>query len=53
MTLDSREKVKLLNRVKRIRGQIDSVERALASEDHDCPDVLMLLAAARAVESMG
>ena len=47
MTLDSREKVKLLNRIKRIRGQIDSVERALASEDHDCPDVLMLLAAAR------
>ena len=39
--------IKLLNRVKRIRGQIDSVERALASDDHDCADVLMLLAAAR------
>jgi len=39
--------IKLLNRVKRIRGQMDSVERALASEDHDCADVLMLLAAAR------
>jgi DNA-binding FrmR family transcriptional regulator len=39
--------IKLLNRVKRIRGQIDSVERALASEEHDCADVLMLLAAAR------
>jgi DNA-binding FrmR family transcriptional regulator len=42
-----REKVKLLNRVKRIRGQIDSVERALSSENLDCPDVLMLLATAR------
>lgn len=39
--------IKLLNRVKRIRGQMDSVERALASEGHDCADVLMLLAAAR------
>ncbi len=26
---------------------MDSVERALASENHDCADVLMLLAAAR------
>ena len=39
--------IKLLNRVKRIRGQMDSVERALASEEHDCADVLMLLAATR------
>jgi len=39
--------IKLLNRVKRIRGQIDSVDRALSSEDQDCADLLMLLAAAR------
>jgi DNA-binding FrmR family transcriptional regulator len=39
--------IKLLNRVKRIRGQIDTVERALSSEDQDRADVLMLLAAAR------
>jgi DNA-binding FrmR family transcriptional regulator len=44
---NEREKVKLLNRVKRIRGQIDSVERTLSSESHDCADVLMLLATAR------
>ena len=44
---NNREQVKLLNRVKRIRGQMDSVERALAQEDHNCSDVLMLLAAAR------
>ena len=42
----SRERTKLLNRVKRIRGQMDAVERTLAAEDN-CTDVLMLLAAAR------
>jgi DNA-binding FrmR family transcriptional regulator len=43
----SRERTKLLNRVKRIRGQIDSVERTLSTEDHDCAQILMLLAAVR------
>jgi DNA-binding FrmR family transcriptional regulator len=47
MSNENRGRVKLLNRVKRIRGQMDSVERALSSEDRDCADVLMLLAAAR------
>jgi DNA-binding FrmR family transcriptional regulator len=47
MSHTKREQIKLLNRVKRIRGQMDSVERALASEEHDCADVLMLLAAVR------
>lgn len=41
-----RDRLKLLNRVKRIKGQIAAVERALAAED-DCPDVLMQLAAVR------
>ena len=41
-----RERLKLLNRVKRIRGQITAVERALSEED-ECPDVLMQLAAVR------
>jgi DNA-binding FrmR family transcriptional regulator len=44
--VEDRERLKLLNRVKRIRGQITAVERALSEED-DCPDVLMQLAAAR------
>ncbi|NYF89189.1 metal/formaldehyde-sensitive transcriptional repressor [Tunturiibacter empetritectus] len=39
--------IKLLNRVKKIRGQIDRVERTLALDDHECAEVLMLLAAAR------
>ncbi len=46
MTENSRERTKLLNRVKRIRGQMDALERTLAAEDH-CADVLMLLAAVR------
>ncbi|WP_263375146.1 metal/formaldehyde-sensitive transcriptional repressor [Granulicella aggregans] len=48
MTSDKpgKERVKLLNRVKRLRGQLDAVERTLA-EDRECADVLMLLAAVR------
>jgi len=41
-----REKKKLLNRVRRIRGQIEAVERALETE-RDCADVLQLITAAR------
>ena len=41
-----RERVKLVQRAKRIRGQMDAVERALLEKD-ECPDVLMLLAAVR------
>ena len=47
MSHTKREQTKLLNRVKRIRGQMDSVERTLSSEDHNCADVLMLLANVR------
>lgn len=39
-------RAKQINRVKKIRGQIDAVERTLA-EDRECADVLLLLAAAR------
>ncbi|HEX2917687.1 MAG TPA: metal/formaldehyde-sensitive transcriptional repressor, partial [Edaphobacter sp.] len=31
----------------RIRGQMDSVERKLTDKDHDCAEILMLLAAVR------
>jgi DNA-binding FrmR family transcriptional regulator len=41
-----RERIKLVNRAKRINGQIDRVERSLM-EDDDCTNVLMLLAAVR------
>ena len=41
-----REKTKLLNRVRRIRGQIEAVERALEAEK-SCAEVMHLVAAAR------
>ena len=47
MSHTDRERAKLLNRMKRIRGQMETVERALGSDHHDCADVLMLLAAVR------
>ncbi len=37
------EKQKLVARIKRIRGQVDAVERSLTQSD-DCADILMLLA---------
>jgi DNA-binding FrmR family transcriptional regulator len=41
-----KEKQKLLARIRRIRGQVDAVERLLTTED-DCADILMLLANVR------
>jgi DNA-binding FrmR family transcriptional regulator len=41
-----RKKTKLLNRVRRIRGQVEAVERALESEK-ECAQVLHLIAALR------
>jgi DNA-binding FrmR family transcriptional regulator len=47
MSQTERDHAKLRNRVKRIHGQIESVERTLSTADHDCAQVLMLLAAVR------
>ena len=41
-----REKARLLNRVRRIRGQIEAIERALEGE-RGCTEVMHLVAAAR------
>ena len=41
-----REKTKLLHRVRRIRGQLNAVERALLAE-HACSTVLLTVAACR------
>lgn len=46
MSHTSRQKEKLVNRVRRIRGQLEAVERALESES-GCTEVLHLLAGAR------
>jgi DNA-binding FrmR family transcriptional regulator len=41
-----RDKKKLLNRVRRIRGQVEAVERALENEA-DCTEILHTIAACR------
>lgn len=46
MTHTVREKQKLLARVKRLRGQVEAVERALEAEA-GCEQVMHLLAGAR------
>jgi DNA-binding FrmR family transcriptional regulator len=46
MAHTAHEKVKLLARVRRIRGQVEAVERALETEAA-CAEVLHLLAATR------
>lgn len=45
-----KEKSKLISRVRRIRGQLEAVERALESEI-GCADVLMLVASVRGAVS--
>ena len=45
-TTENREDAKLLNRVRRLRGQLEAVERSLNGKE-DCANVLMLLAAVR------
>lgn len=40
------EKQKLVARIRRIRGQVDALERSLSQEE-DCADILMLLANVR------
>jgi DNA-binding FrmR family transcriptional regulator len=46
MTHTSREKLDLVNRTKKIIGQLESVLRGL-NEDEQCADVLQRLSAAR------
>ncbi len=46
MSHTSADKKKLIDRVKRIRGQIDAIERALA-EEKDCSMILHHLAGCR------
>jgi DNA-binding FrmR family transcriptional regulator len=41
-----RDQSKLLNRVRRIRGQVEAIERALERKE-ECSDILRLIAAAR------
>jgi len=46
MAHTTKEKTKLLNRVRRVRGQVDALERAV-EEEKGCADILHLVVAAR------
>ena len=46
MSHQEREKIKLMQRLKKLRGQLEAVERSLMA-DEDCGGQLMLLAAVR------
>ncbi|MGB9408156.1 MAG: metal/formaldehyde-sensitive transcriptional repressor [Terracidiphilus sp.] len=46
MSHHDREKIKMVQRLRKLRGQLEAVERALTA-DEDCGDQLMLLAAVR------
>lgn len=46
MAHTSKDKESLLARVRRIRGQVEAIERALGAE-HECSEVLQLVAACR------
>jgi DNA-binding FrmR family transcriptional regulator len=46
VSTQDREKVKLLQRLRKVRGQLDAVERSLTA-DEECGGQLMLLAAVR------
>lgn len=46
MADSNKEKQKLVARIKRIRGQVESIERALSIEDN-CASILILLATVR------
>lgn len=46
MAHTTKDREKLLLRVRRIRGQVEAIERSLGT-DHECADVLQLVAACR------
>ncbi len=43
VSIEEREHQKLIARIRRIRGQVESVERSITA-DEQCADILMLLA---------
>lgn len=46
MSHTTKNKVKVLSRVRRIRGQVEAIERALEG-DQECEDILQLVASCR------
>ena len=47
MSHTSKNKEKMLSRVRRIKGQVEAIERALAGEENECEEILQLVASCR------
>jgi FrmR/RcnR family transcriptional regulator, repressor of frmRAB operon len=43
----TREKSKLLNRIRRLKGQVEAIERALLEPDTDCDRLMQMIAGCR------
>jgi DNA-binding FrmR family transcriptional regulator len=43
----AKDKVRMLARVRRIKGQVEAIERALSGEDGACEELLQLVASCR------
>jgi DNA-binding FrmR family transcriptional regulator len=43
----TREKSKLLNRIRRLKGQVEAIERALLDSDTDCDRLMQMIAGCR------
>lgn len=47
MSHTTKNKVKMLSRVRRIKGQVEAIERALEGEEAPCEQILQLVASCR------
>ncbi len=47
MSHTTKDKQKLLGRVRRIKGQVEAIERALEGETEECEEILQLVASCR------
>jgi DNA-binding FrmR family transcriptional regulator len=43
----SKNKKQMLSRVRRIKGQVEAIERALSGEENECEEILQLVASCR------
>jgi FrmR/RcnR family transcriptional regulator, repressor of frmRAB operon len=43
----SKNKEQMLSRVRRIKGQVEAIERALTGEENECEEILQLVASCR------
>ena len=43
----SKNKEQMLSRVRRIKGQVEAIERALSGEENECEEILQLVASCR------